>query len=188
MQDAYTRCSRVNARARARTSERAARYQAELRGPSLTLRRVHDYYSNFRDSERPRGLSTDADRPTEIAFGEYLLSARLSALIVVSRSLPRLPSSFLFPLFFVFRCSRFCSLIVPRKRNVRSKDVIKENPEMRHGERETSIECMSTEFMVLAATTINNPTFVSLSSASFSYPSYVIRTLSASLRFLLSAP
>lgn len=31
---------------------------------------------------------------------------------------------------------------------------------------------MNTEFMVLAATTINNPTFVSLSSASFSYSSY----------------
>lgn len=36
------------------------------------------------------------------------------------------------------------------------------------------IERMNTEFMVLAATTINNPTFVSLSTASFSYPSCAI--------------
>lgn len=105
----------------------------------------------------------DADRPTEIASGEYLLSvhASIAALIVVSRSLP---SFFLF--LFFFHSSHFCRVIVvvgvPRKRNVRSEDVIKENPESRGwGTGRTSIECMNMEFMVFAATTINNPTFVS---------------------------
>lgn len=62
------------------------------------------------------------------------------------------------------------SLIVPRKQNVKSEDVIKESLRSIMGR----IERMNTEFMVLAATTINNPTFVSLSSASFSYPSCAI--------------
>lgn len=128
-----------------------------------------------------RASSEPCRLPTEIAPGEYLLSAPL----FVNRCLAPPPpppahrATGYTPLrrLIIEHFSRFCCsrcaefyLIVPRKRHVRSEDVIKES-------LETSwrrIECMNTEFMVLAATTINNPTFVSLSSASFSYPSYAI--------------
>lgn len=129
-----------------------------------------------------RASSRQRRLPTEIAPSEYLLSAPLfvNRCLAPPPSPPpahprgriRATSAAYHRVFFslLFLAPRRLYPIVPRKRHVRSEDVIKESLEMSWG----CIECMNTEFMVLAATTINNPTFVSLSSASFSYPSYVI--------------